>query len=236
MGPERLDRTRTVEPIAAVTAPGRPPWASAGSGRYPPRAVWSAAGGAMGLLGASADGHGGLIFPAVDSAGQSVGAGRRNRACVAGIGIAPARGHPAWTGLQRGLPCASCIESDPPGRGRHRSHYRETTTPWFPPPWPRSRICRFRPWIRARLRRCLRARAPSIRFTHDRRTCKRPETGPRSPQSLPSSNGSFDASRRGSESRSLALVPTARKAPISFSPWRARMCREHSELTGLCTI
>ena len=32
MGPERLDRARTVEAIAADTAPGRPPWAGCAAG------------------------------------------------------------------------------------------------------------------------------------------------------------------------------------------------------------
>ena len=41
-----------------------------------------------------AGGHGELVFPAVDSAGRSVGAGRRNRPCVTRLGIAPARGRP----------------------------------------------------------------------------------------------------------------------------------------------
>ena len=105
MGPERLDRARTVESIAAVPASGR---ALHGRGavlvRYPPRAAGLAAGAAVGLPGAPAGGHGELVFPAVDSAGRSVGAGGCNRPCVACIGIAPARGHPAWTGLRRGLP------------------------------------------------------------------------------------------------------------------------------------
>ena len=35
MGPERLDRARTVESIAAVPAPGRPPWAGAVLISYP---------------------------------------------------------------------------------------------------------------------------------------------------------------------------------------------------------
>ena len=35
-------------------------------------------------------------------------------------------------------------------RARRRSHHRETTPPWFLPRWPRSRACRFQPWIRAR--------------------------------------------------------------------------------------
>ena len=73
--------------------------------RYSPRAVGLAAGAAdSGLPGAPAGGSGELVFPAVDSGGRSVGAGRCNRPCVACIGIAPARGHPAWTGLRRGLP------------------------------------------------------------------------------------------------------------------------------------
>ena len=36
---------------------------------------------------------------------------------------------------------------------------------------------------------------------------------------------SFEASRRGGENRSLALLPAARKALGSFSPWRARVSR-----------
>ena len=101
MGPERLDRARTVESTAAFAASCRPPLASAGSVRYPPRIVGLAPDAAVSLLGAAADGYDGLIFPAVDSAGRSVGAGRRNCACVADIGIAPARGHAARAGLQR---------------------------------------------------------------------------------------------------------------------------------------
>ena len=131
MEPERLDRARTVEAIAADTAPGRPPWAGAVLVRYPPRGVGMAAGAAVGLPGAPAGGHGELLFPAVDSAGRSVGAGRRNRLCVAGIGIVPARGHPAWRGLQRRLPCAGRIQlvergADPAAgkQPRHGSRYR----------------------------------------------------------------------------------------------------------------
>ena len=64
---------------------------------------------------------------------------------------------------------------------------------------------------------------------HDRRTCNRPETGTRlslSPSRSPlPSNRLFEVSRRGSESRSLALVPAARKAPASFSRRRARFWR-----------
>ena len=74
MGPERLDRARTVEPIAAVTASGRSPWAGTVLVRYPPRATGLTAGAAVGLPGAAAGGHGELVFPAVDSAGRSVGA------------------------------------------------------------------------------------------------------------------------------------------------------------------
>ena len=91
MGPERLDRARTVESIAAVPAPGRPPWAGAVLVRYLPRAAGLAAG-----------------------------------AAVCG-------------------PHTAC-------RARRRSRYREITPLWFRPPWPRSRACRFRPWIRVRSR------------------------------------------------------------------------------------
>ena len=110
MGPERLDRAWMVESIAAVTASGRPPWASAVLVRYPPRAIGLAAGAAVGLPGAPAGGRGELVFPVVDSGGRSVGAGRCNRPCVTGFGIAPARGHPAWTGFQHRLPCAGRIQ------------------------------------------------------------------------------------------------------------------------------
>ena len=131
MGPERLDRARTVEAIAADTAPGRPPWAGAVLVRYPPRGVGMAAGAAVGLPGAPAGGHGELLFPTVDAAGRSVGAGRRNRPCVTRLGIAPARGRPAWRGLQRRLPCADRIQlvergADPAAgkQPRHGSHHR----------------------------------------------------------------------------------------------------------------
>ena len=110
MGPERLDRARTVESIAAVTASSRPPWAGAVLVRYPPRAAGLAAGAAVGLPGAPAGGHGELLFPTVDAAGRSVGVGWRNRPCVTRLGIAPARGCPAWAGLQRRLPCADRIQ------------------------------------------------------------------------------------------------------------------------------
>ena len=134
MGPERLDRARTVESIAAVTASSRPPWAGAVLVRYPPRAAGLAAGAAVGLPGAPAGGRGELVFPAVDSGGRSVGAGRCNRPCVACIGIAPARGHPTWTGLRRGLPQTGRIKpvglvergADPATgkKPRHGSSYR----------------------------------------------------------------------------------------------------------------
>ena len=134
MEPERLDRARTVESIAAVPAPGRPPWAGAVLVRYSPRAVGLAAGAAVGLPGAPAGGRGELVFPAVDSGGRSVGAGRCNRPCVACIGIAPARGYPAWTGLRRGLPQTGRIKpvglvergADPATgkKPRHGSSYR----------------------------------------------------------------------------------------------------------------
>ena len=131
MGPERLDRARTVESIAAVTAPGRPPWAGAVLVRYPPRAAGLAAGAAVCLPGAPAGGHGELLFPTIDAAGRSVGVGWRNRPCVAGIGIAPARGHPALAGLQRRLPCADRIQLVERGadtaagkQPRHGSHCR----------------------------------------------------------------------------------------------------------------
>ena len=117
MGLERLDRARTVESIAAVTASGRSPWAGAGLVQHPPRTAGLALGAAVGLPGVLAGGHGELVFPAVDSGGRSVGAGRRNRPCVAGIGIVPARGHAAWTGLQRGLPCVGRIEPVRPVEG-----------------------------------------------------------------------------------------------------------------------
>ena len=96
--------------------------------------VGLAAGAAVGLLGAPAGGRGELVFPAVHSGGRSVGAGRCNRPCVACIGIAPARGHPAWTGLRRGLPQTGRIKpvglvergADPATgkKPRHGSSYR----------------------------------------------------------------------------------------------------------------
>ena len=196
MEPERLDRARTVESIAAVPAPGRPPWAGAVLVRYPPRAVGLAAGAAVGLPGAPAGGRGELVFPAVDSGGRSVGAGRCNRPYVAGVAIAPARGHAARTGLQRRLPCAGRIQlvergADPATgkQPRHGSSYRGRDPvlaasgcgPGHPPGDAAEP-----------------ARRPSASL-HDRWTCNRPETGTRlsrSPSwSAPSSNGSFEVSR-----------------------------------------
>ena len=143
MGPERLDPARTVELIAAVTASGRPPWAGAVLVRYPPRAAGLAAGAAVGLPGAPAGGRGELVFPTVDSGGRSVGAGRGNRPYVAGVAIAPAQGHHAWTGLQCRLLCAGRTQlverGADPATGK-------TAPPWFQLPWPRSRACRFRLW------------------------------------------------------------------------------------------
>ena len=131
MEPERLDRARTVESIAAVPAPGRSQWAGAVLVRYSPRAVGLAAAAAVGLPGAPAGGRGELVFPAVDSGGRSVGAGRCNRPCVIGVAIAPAQGHHAWTGLQRRLPCAGRTQlvergADPATgkQPRHGSSYR----------------------------------------------------------------------------------------------------------------
>ena len=204
--------------------------------RYPPRAAVLAAGAAVGLPGAPAGGHGELLFPTVDAAGRSVGAGRRNRPCVAGIGIAPARGRPAWAGLQRRLPCADRIQlverGADPAAGKQPRH---------------GSSCRGRdPVLAASGRGSVYAPGdsaePSPRPSaspHDRRTCNRPETGTRlslSPsRSPPSSNWLFEASRRGGESRSLALVPPppARKAPASFSPWRAGISRG---LRACCVI
>ena len=176
MEPERLDRARTVESIAAVPAPGRPPWAGAVLVRYSPRAVGLAAGAAVGLPGAPAGGHGELVFPAVDSGGRSVGAGRCNRPCVAGVAIAPARGHPAWTGLQRRLPCAGRIQlvergADPATgkQPRHGSSYRGRdpvlAASGCGPGHPPGDVAEP-------------ARRPSA-SPHDRRTCNRPETGTR---------------------------------------------------------
>ena len=122
-------------------------------------------------------------------------------------------------------------------RARRRSRCRETTPTWFPPPWPRSRACRLRPWIRVRSRRLRRATPRPSASPHDRRSRNRPETAPRvqrSPSRSPlPSNWLFEVSRRGSESRSLALLPAARKALGSFSLWRARISRG---LRACCVI
>ena len=226
MGPERLGRARTVESIPAVPAPGRPPWAGAAPVRYPPRTAGLALGAAVCLPGAPAGGHGELVFPAVDSAGRSVGAGRRNRPCVTRLGIAPARGRPAWAGLQRRLPCADRIQlvergADPAAgkQPRHGSRHRGRD----PGLAASGRGSVYAPGDSAE---------PSPRPSaspHDRRTCNRPETGTRLSLSLSRSplpsNWLFEVSRRGSESRSLAPVPAARKAPASFSCRRARFWR-----------
>ena len=196
-----------------------------------------AAGAVVGLPGAPAGGHGELVFPTVDSGGRSVGVGRGNRPYVAGVAIAPAQGHHAWTGLRRGLLCAGRTQlvergADPATgkQPRHGSSYRGRDPvlaasgcgPGHPPPPPGDVA---EP-----------ARRPSA-SPHDRRTCNRPETGTRlslSPSwSPPSSNGLIETSRRGGESRSLALVPAARKAPASFSPWRAGISRG---LRACCVI
>ena len=228
MGPERLDRAKTVEAIAADTAPGRPPWAGAVLVRYPPRGVGLTADAAVGLLGASVDGHGGLIFPTVDAVGgRSLGARRRNHLRVASIGIVPGS---AWTDLQRCLPRAGRIQlvergADPATgkQPRHGSSYRGRDPvlaasgcgPGHPPPPPPGDVAEP-------------ARRPSA-SPHDRRSCNRRETAPRLPRSLsrspPSSNGSIEGSRRGGESRSLALFPAARKGPFSFSRRRVRIWR-----------
>ena len=208
MEPERLDRARTVESIAAVPVPGRPPWAGVVLVRHPPRAAGMAAGAAVGLPGAPAGGHGELVFPTVDSGGRSVGAGRGNRPCVAGIAIAPARGHHAWTGLQRRLLCAGHTQlvergADPATgkQPRHGSSYRGcdpvlAASGCGPGHLPDDVA---EP-----------ARRPSA-SPHDRRTCNRPETGTRlslSPSwSPPSSNGLIETSRRGGESRSSPSPP-----------------------------
>ena len=164
MGPERLDRARTVESIAAVlSASGRPPWAGAVLVRYSPRAAGLAAGAAVGLPGAPAGGRGELVFPTVDSCGRSVGAGRviaptlpvlrlRQREGTNRSDRSPAP--PAVCGPHTAAYSRSAC------RARRRSRYRETAPPWFQLPWPRSRACRFRLWTWAPPRRCRRALAP----------------------------------------------------------------------------
>ena len=174
MEPERLDRARTVESIAAVTAPGRPPWGDAVLVRYPPHTVGLASGTALGLPGAAAGGHGELVFPTVDAVGgRSLGARRRNHPRVASIGIVPG---PAWTDLQRCLPRAGRIQlvergADPAAgkQPRHGSRHRGRD-----------------PELAAVGRGSEHASgesveppASAIRFTHDCRSCSRPETAPR---------------------------------------------------------
>ena len=179
----------------------------------------------MGLPGAPAGGHGELVFPTVDSGGRSVGAGRGNRPCVAGVAIAPAQGHHAWTGLQRRLLCA--------GRTQLVERGADPATVAAIPCLPLPAVDLGTPPLGDVAEP---ARRPSA-SPHDRRTCNRPETGTRlslSPSwSPPSSNGLIETSRRGGESRSLALVPAARKAPASFSPWRAGISRG---LRACCVI
>ena len=123
MGPERLGRERTVESIAAVTAPGRSPWADAVLVRYPPHSVGLGPGAAVSLPGAPAGGHDELGFPAVDSAGRFIGAGWRNRPALPVLGLCQREGHPAWTGLQHRLPCAGRIQlverGVDPAAGKH---------------------------------------------------------------------------------------------------------------------
>ena len=183
MEAERLDRAKTVESIAAVTASSRALRASVGLVRYPPRAAGLAAGAAVCLLGAPAGGHGELLFPTVDAAGRSVGVGWRNRPCVAGIGIAAARGRPAWAGLQRRLPQTGRIVpvglvergADPAAgkQPRHGSHHRGRD----PGLAASGRGSVYAPGDSAE---------PSPRPSaspHDRRTCNRPETGTRLPRS-----------------------------------------------------
>ena len=146
------------------------------------------------------------------------------------IAAVPAPGRPPCAGavLVRYLPRAAGLAAGATVcgphtacRARRRSRYREIT----PPPWPRSRACRFRPWIRVRSRRLHRATPRPSASPHDRRSRNRQETAPRVQRSPLPSNWLFKLSRRDSESRSLALVPAARKAPASFSPWRARFWR-----------
>ena len=160
----------------------------------------------------------------------------------------PARPSSARSGADSGSARRSCPHAHRTGDGGRltsppqpittRSTYRETAPPWFQLPWPRSRACRFRLWTWAPPLGDVAepARRPSA-SPHDRRTCNRPETGTRlslSPSwSPPSSNGLIETSRRGGESRSLALVPAARKAPASFSPWRAGISRG---LRACCVI
>ena len=173
MGPERLDRARTVESIAAVTALGKSPWEGAVLVRYPPRAVGLAAGAAVGLLGAPAGGHGELLFPAVDSAGRSVGVGWRNRPCVgrywdcASGRACRSVGSPA---------CASRIKlverGVDPAAGKHSRH--------------RGRDLELAASSRGSVRAPGDAAEPPRRPSasrHDRRTCNQPDSGSRLPRS-----------------------------------------------------
>ena len=130
-GLERLVRARTVESTAVLPASSRPPRGA--RGQFDTRHARSGWRQALpwACPGDAAGGHGELVFLAVDSAGRFVGAGRRNSACIAGTGIVPARGYPAWTGLQRRLPCAGRIQvvergADPAAgkQPRHCSRHR----------------------------------------------------------------------------------------------------------------
>ena len=86
----------------------------------------------MCLPGAPADGHGELVFPAVDSTSRSVGAGRRNRPCFAGFGTAQAQGHPL-----DGSPAPLAVHGPHTAcRARRRSRATgKQAPPWFPPPY-----------------------------------------------------------------------------------------------------
>ena len=132
MGPERLDRVRTVEAIAAVSTPGR---RDAGS------------------------------IPAT----RRRSGGRRRRRLARAMPSSPQAGHPLHP----------MIAGHATGQKQGR-YYSD--------------------------RRSDRRR---LRMDHSR------------------------APRRGGESRPLALVPAARKAPASFSPWRAKVSRG---LRACCVI
>ena len=188
---------RTVELIAAVTASGRPPWAGVVLVRYSPRAVGLAAGAAVGLPGAPAGGRGELVFPAVDSGGRSVGAGRCNRPCVACIGDCASARAPRLDGSPSVACCvraAHSLSSEAPiplpGNSPAMVPATVAAIPCLPLPavdlgTPPGDVAEP-------------ARRPSA-SPHDRWTCNRPETGTRlslSPSwSAPPSNGSFEVSR-----------------------------------------
>ena len=163
-------------------------------------------------------GHGELVFLAVDSAGRFVGAGRRNSACIAGTGIVPARGHPAWTGLQRCLPYAGRIQvverGADPAAGKQPRHWlaasgrRSVHAPAMPAS-PAPAIPAFPPAVDP----CTHQRSPDMLH-------------PMIAGQPARNRAAITAiTRRGSESRSLALVPATRNAPALFSPWRAKISR-----------